>query len=137
MIPINDAHLVLGLEPLETLRNLRFISEQTVVIINTHCLFPRNVIIGSEKGKEYPSIGKIIDILDQIARRTISMDFNKLSEVEFKDSLYANTIILGVGAREYQDIFDKKLMIQFLSEFFGESDKNIEAFKLGYRLVNP
>ena len=36
LIPINDAHLVLGLEPLETIRNLKYISEATVVILNTH-----------------------------------------------------------------------------------------------------
>ena len=52
VIPINDAHLVLGLEPLETIRNLKYISEQTLIILNTHKYYPRNVIIGSEKEKK-------------------------------------------------------------------------------------
>ncbi|MFX0070662.1 MAG: 2-oxoacid:acceptor oxidoreductase family protein [Candidatus Hermodarchaeota archaeon] len=137
IIPINDAHLVLGLEPLETIRNLKYISEQTVVILNTHSLFPRNVIIGSEKEKKYPSIAKIVETLDQFARRTVSMNFNKLSKTKFNNSIYANTIILGVGSKEYQEIFNKNLMIDLLQEFFGESKENIEAFELGYNLINP
>lgn len=136
IIPINDAHLILGLEPLETIRNLRYISEQTVVILNTHRLYPKNVIIGSEKEKEYPSIADIIDILDQFARRTISMDFNELSKVKFNNPIYSNIIILGVGAREYRDIFYRDLMINVLKNFFRDSKNNLEAFTLGYNLIS-
>lgn len=136
IIPINDAHLILGLEPLETIRNLRYISEQTVVILNTHRLYPKNVIIGSEKEKKYPSIADIIDILDQFARRIISMDFNELSIVKFNNPIYSNIIILGVGAREYRDIFYIDLMINVLKNFFRDSKNNLEAFTLGYNLVS-
>jgi len=136
IIPINDAHLILGLEPLETIRNLRYISEQTVVILNTHRLYPKNVIIGSEKEKKYPSIADIIDILDQFARRTISMDFNELSKVKFNNPIYSNIIILGVGAREYRDIFYRDLMINVLKNFFRDSKNNSEAFTLGYNLIS-
>ena len=136
IIPINDAHLILGLEPLETIRNLRYISEQTVVILNTHRLYPKNVIIGSEKERKYPSIADIIDILDQFARRTISMDFNELSKVKFNNPIYSNIIILGVGTREYRDIFYRDLMINVLKNFFRDSKNNLEAFTLGYNLVS-
>ncbi len=136
IIPINDAHLILGLEPLETIRNLRYISEQTVVILNTHRLYPKNVIIGSEKEKKYPSIADIIDILDQFARRIISMDFNELSIVKFNNPIYSNIIILGVGAREYRDIFYRDLMINVLKNFFRDSKNNLEAFTLGYNLIS-
>ena len=136
MIPINDAHLVLGLEPLETIRNLRYISEATVVILNTHRLYPRNVIIGSEKEKKYPSIAEIIDILDQFARRTISMDFNELSKIKLNNSIYANIIILGVGAKEFKEILNKDAMIKVLEDFLKGDSKNIEAFEIGYNLIN-
>lgn len=136
IIPINDAHLILGLEPLETIRNLRYISEQTVVILNTHRLYPKNVIIGSEKEKKYPSIADVIDILDQFARRTISMDFNELSKVKFNNPIYSNIIILGVGARAYRDIFYRDLMINVLKNFFRDSKNNLEAFTLGYNLIS-
>lgn len=135
IIPMNDAHLVFGLEPLETIRNLRYISEATVVILNTHRLYPKNVIISSEKEKKYPSNAEIIDILDQFARRTISMDFNALSKIKLNNSIYANIIILGVGAKEFREILNKELMIQVLEEYFKGDKKNLEAFEIGYNLI--
>ncbi|MFX1445783.1 MAG: 2-oxoacid:acceptor oxidoreductase family protein [Promethearchaeota archaeon] len=136
MIPINDAHLVFGLEPLETIRNLRYISEATVVILNTHRIYPRNVIIGSEKDKKYPSNAEFIEIIDQFARKTISMDFNELSKIKLNNSIYANIIILGVGAKEFKEILNKDAMIKVLGEFFERDTNNIEAFKIGYNLLN-
>jgi indolepyruvate ferredoxin oxidoreductase beta subunit len=136
IIPINDAHLVFGLEPLETLRNLRYISEATVVILNTHRLYPRNVLIGSEKEKKYPSNAEIIDLLDQFARRTISMNFNELSKIKLNNSIYANIIILGVGVKEFREILNKDLMIKILRDYFKGDNKNIEAFELGYNLIS-
>ena len=136
VIPINDAHLVLGLEPLETIRNLKYISEQTLIILNTHKLYPRNVIIGSEKEKEYPSNAEILDILDQIARRVISLDFNELSENKFGNSIYANSIILGAGVKEFREIFFKDFIVELLKDFFKGSQENLDAFELGYNLIN-
>jgi len=136
LIPINDAHLVMGLEPLETIRNLRYISERTVVIMNTHRNYPRNVILKAEKTNKYPSLGYIIDILDQLARRTISMDFNELAKKKFDDALYSNIILLGVGVKEFREIFNKKLLLTVLKDFFGEDSPNLEAFELGYNLIN-
>jgi len=136
VIPINDAHLVLGLEPLETIRNLKYISEQTLVILNTHKHYPRNVIIGSEKEKKYPSNAEILDILDQIARRVISLDFNELSENKFGNSIYANSIILGVGVKEFREIFFKDFIVELLKNFFKGSQENLDAFELGYNLIN-
>jgi indolepyruvate ferredoxin oxidoreductase beta subunit len=136
LIPINDAHLVMGLEPLETIRNLRYISERTVVIMNTHRNYPRNVILKKENSIKYPSLGYIIDILDQLARRTISLDFNELAKTKFDDAIYSNVILLGVGAREFQEIFNKKLMLEVLKDFFGKNSLNLDAFNLGYSLIN-
>ena len=135
-IPINDSHLVLGLEPLETIRNIKYISEQTVVILNTHRNYPRNVIIGSEKEKKYPSNAYILEKLDELARKVISMNFNELSTSKFNNPIYANSIILGVGVKEFKEIFDIKLMIELLKEFFKDSKQNIEAFELGYKLID-
>lgn len=135
LIPTNDAHLVLGLEPLETLRSIRYISEQTVVVLNTHAHYPKNVIFGSGAEKEYPSIGEIVDILDQLARRTISLDFHKLSKFKLNNSVYANSILLGVGAKEFREIFFKDLMISTLKEQFGEKSENLNAFAIGYNLI--
>lgn len=135
-IPINDAHLVLGLEPLETLRNIKYISEKTVVILNTHQVYPRNVIIKSVESKSYPSIAEIIELMDQFARRVVSMDFHEFSNARLKNSVYANSMILGAGAREFSGIFAKELLIEIINHFLKGSHENIEAFNIGYDLIN-
>jgi indolepyruvate ferredoxin oxidoreductase beta subunit len=134
-IPMNDAHLVLGLEPLETLRNLKYISEQSVVVINTHKRFPRDVILKKEGSKQYPSMADIVDLLDQFARRTISMDFNKLSKSEYDNAIYANTIILGVAAKEFENIFLNEKLIEIIKKNLKPVEINISAFELGYSLI--
>ncbi|TFF90523.1 MAG: hypothetical protein EU548_02605 [Promethearchaeota archaeon] len=136
LIPINEAHLVMGLEPLETIRNLRYISERTVVIMNTHRNYPRNVILKAETSLKYPSLGYIIDILDQIARRTISLDFNELAKRKFDNAIYANILLLGVAAKEFQEVFSTQVMLDVLKDFFGKESLNLDAFNLGYNLIS-
>ena len=48
----------------------------------------------------------------------------------------ANTIILGVGAREFREVFFKDFMIEVLKENFKDSQKNLDAFELGYNLIS-
>ncbi len=132
-IPINDAHLVLGLEPLETIRNIKYISEKTFVVMNTHQI-PSNITLDSDK--VYPSVADIIDILDQLARKIVSLDFNVLSEFKFNDGKYADIILFGAGIKEFKFFFDKKLIHNILLEIFGDSSKNLEAFELGYNLLD-
>ncbi|TXT58109.1 MAG: putative Indolepyruvate oxidoreductase subunit IorB [Promethearchaeota archaeon] len=134
LIPINDAHLVLGLEPLETVRNLKFISEQTLVIMNTHQLYPRSVIIDSTREKDYPSVAYIIDLLDQFARRIVALNVTELAQKKLGNSRYVNSIILGMATKEFQPIFIKKTIKKVLETFFGDPEKNIDAFDLGYSL---
>ena len=134
-IPINDAHLVLSLEPLETIRSIKYISEKTFVVMNTHQIFPSKMTRDSNKEKIYPSVADIIDILDQLARKTVSLDFNELAEVKFNNEMYANIILFGTGIKEFKFFFDKKLIRNIITEIFGDSSKNREAFELGYNLL--
>ena len=93
-------------------------------------------MIGSKNSKEYPSNAYIFEKLDELARRVISMDFSELSREKFNNPIYANIILLGVGVKEFKEIFEKKIMIKLLEETFKDSEKNIEAFELGYKLIS-
>lgn len=138
LIPINDAFLVLGLEPLETLRNLKYISEKTLIILNTHKRFPKNALLRKSASKSYPSTADIIEILDQFARRVIALDLNELSEKKYKKSVYANIIALGICAREFRGIFQERILKPIINDFFKNfaPEINIDAFELGYNLIN-
>lgn len=135
LIPINDAHLVLGLEPLETLRNLKFISEQTLVIMNTHKLYPRSVFFDSSQENKYPSTAKIVNLLDQFARKVVALNITELAQANLGDSRYVNSIILGMATKEFQPIFAKDILKGVLKDHFkSKSKENLNAFQLGYSL---
>ncbi len=135
LIPINDAHLVLGLEPLETLRNLKFISEQTLVIMNTHKLYPRSVFFDSSQENKYPSTAKIVNLLDQFARKVVALNITELAQTNLEDSRYVNSIILGMATKEFQPIFAKDILKGVLKDHFkSKSKENLNAFQLGYSL---
>jgi hypothetical protein len=135
-IPIRDAHLVLGLEPLATLKNLKYVSEKTVVILNTHQIDLKQNIQDSKKKIIYPSIAQIVDILDQLARKVFSLDFNELSTNYFNTPNYNTIIALGGGVKEFRDIFYEKLMLTILREFHEDSSRYIRAFELGTSLID-
>ena len=135
-IPIRDAHLVFGLEPLETLKNLKYISEKTVVILNTHQIDFKQSTQDSKKKIIYPSIAQIVDILDQLARKVFALDFSELSINCFNTPNYSTIIALGVGVKEFRDIFYEKLMLTILREFHEDSSRDIRAFELGTSLID-
>ncbi|MHA1804395.1 MAG: 2-oxoacid:acceptor oxidoreductase family protein [Promethearchaeota archaeon] len=136
IILMNDAHLVLGLEPLETIRNLRYISEKTVIIMNTRNNFPKKTLLGgSSSGKAYPSNAKILEILDQFARKIVSMDFSELSQETLGEAIFANSIILGVAVKEFREVFRKEVIMEILKKYFGEHSPNIQALEMGYQLI--
>ncbi len=136
LIPTNDAHIILGLEPLETLRNLKYISEKTVIILNTRRQFPKQVLLNSEKNPgAYPSNAKILELLDQFARKTISMDFSELSQIYLGKPIFTTSIILGVITKEFEEFFNKELIINLLRDFYGENSQNTQAFKIGFELI--
>lgn len=94
------------------------------------------MLIGSEKVNEHPSNAKILHTIDQFARRVIMLEFNELSKIKLGSAIYANNIILGLGVREYREIFYLKLMLKLLKEIFRDSPKNLEVLYLNYAMTN-
>ncbi len=139
LIPTNDAHLVIGLEPLETIRNIRYVSEQTVVVLNTNNLFPKSVLVESKEQKlksKYPSNADVLDLLNQFARKVIAVNFNKLTSAKFNSAKYANVIALGVAVRGFKDFLDPEGVKRIIKEMFQDSQNNVKAFEVGYNLVS-
>lgn len=125
----------MGLDPLETLRNLNYFSEKTLIILNTYKQLPKEVNFGNLRKRKYESNADILDLLDQFTRRVITMDFYELSKIKLNDISLANIIILGLAVEEFKDLFYKKLMIEILINIFDDSTKYLEAFNLGYNLI--
>jgi len=124
-IPKKDAHLVIGLDPHQTLANLDYISEKSFIVLNSH--------ISNQKNTQ--TVGEIIDLLDQLARDTISMDFNKLAKDVYANLDMSLYIVLGLVTKEFKGLIRKKYILDQLQCLEENSNTRIEAFELGYSLV--
>jgi hypothetical protein len=134
-IPLKEANLVIGLNPIETYKYKDYISEKTVVLININLNVTNYRDIQREVKKRLPSIGEIIDLLDQLARKTISMNFSELAQLEFQNSKFTDCIILGIITKEFIGLLNKKLITELISQEKEIGFKCKKAFALGYNLI--
>ena len=123
------ADVILGMEPVETLRALaEFGNPQVVVIVNPRPVYPSG-------GMPYPDLDELKELIIKFSSQT---RFVRATEEALKigDPLYANIILLGslVGA----DLLpiSRETMIPILEERFPGSlfDSNIKAFNRGTEL---
>jgi len=77
MIPQKSAHIVLGLEPCETLRAAReFICEGGLVVFNTFPVLPVKVKTGDAG---YPTFKTILGLLQQLTRNIVHLNATALA----------------------------------------------------------
>jgi Pyruvate/2-oxoacid:ferredoxin oxidoreductase gamma subunit len=125
LIPKKDAHLVISLDPFSICANLDYVAEKSLIVLNTNP--------GSRKSSK--SVGNIVDLLDQLARITVSMDFNKLANEVFGNLDAVIFIVLGLITKEFKELISKKYLLNYLESSEHNLKLNIEAFDMGYSLV--
>jgi indolepyruvate ferredoxin oxidoreductase, beta subunit len=91
IISDGEADVLVGFEPVETLRALNKCNKNTVVITNTSKLPPFTVSIG--KGV-YPDLSEIERLIDEKASRLITLDAVALAE-QAGNVLAVNIVLLG------------------------------------------
>lgn len=125
-----QADILLGFEPLETLRSLKFVSEKTVVIMNEEKISPTELIV---KMLKYPSLDEIKEKIHIFTKRIVIMNAKKLAE-EVGNVLTRNVVLIGALAATENVPLNKESIIQALEELVPPRylDVNIKAFKLGY-----
>ena len=129
-----EADVLIGFEPLETLRALGKCNKDTVVITNTHPLPPFTVSVGQGT---YPRVGDILNMIGSKAKKVIALDGNAMAE-KAGNPLSLNMVMLGaligsgtvpVGAEDM-----KKTISTSTKKAFLES--NLKAFDLGMKSEN-
>lgn len=92
LIPPNMAHVIVGLEPLETLRTVEsYANEDTVFIANSRPIHPLNVIAGDVA---YPETEWIRDILVKAGQRLFWLNATDKA-LELGGPIILNMIMLG------------------------------------------
>jgi len=129
IISDGEADVLVGFEPLETLRALNKCSRDTVVITNTTPVPPFTVSIGMG---EYPDLENITVKLEASCTRLIAIDATKLAN-EAGNVLAVNMVLLGalvqtgivpIDAAKVEETIRTKTKQAFV-------ETNLKAFALG------
>ena len=127
------ADVLLGFEPLETLRNLKFASEKTLVLMNNEAVPPAGM---TTKMMNYPSLEEIIEKIRAFTKNVVVMEAAKLAEKA--GSILTRNIVLIGGLAATGKV---PVQIENLKEAIRElvpakyAEMNMKAFELGYDYV--
>ena len=125
----NEADILVGFEPLETMRTLVKCHKKTVVITNTKAIPPFTVSIGQGR---YPQVDEVLGIIRAKFETVIALDGNRLAE-EAGNPLSLNMVMLGAligsGAVPVTAEAMKATISSSTKKAFLES--NLKAFRMG------
>jgi indolepyruvate ferredoxin oxidoreductase beta subunit len=134
LIPPNMAHVIIGLEPLETLRILlEYGNKDTVFIVNSRPIYPLNVISGDV---EYPDPEGIRSIIAETGGQLYWLDATEMA-VGLGDPILLNMIMLGALCGLSLFPLETKDFKNVLEQVFERSklEINYKALDMGEKLV--
>jgi len=130
LIPHGQADVILGLEPLETLRVLgQYGNPNVTVVTNSRPVYPLAVAIGIA---HYPSVEDIVRALEELSRRAWMINATDIA-LDLGASILANIVMVGalvgagllpLAAKEFELELEESLPADKL-------DLNLKAFRRG------
>ncbi len=133
IVPRNQADLILGLEPLETLRAaIRFGREETVVIFSELKVDTADTLGGKV---EYPDIDVMTEALESISKEVFRLD-PKASLEKIGTERVLNSYMIGALAGSGTGPFDSSELRQLVGETLKPKETNIAAFDAGLKRVS-
>ncbi|MGY5875054.1 MAG: indolepyruvate oxidoreductase subunit beta [Candidatus Thorarchaeota archaeon] len=130
LIPKGHVDIIIGLEPIETLRSaVRFGSERTISITSTEPVQSLSTLSGEHT---YPPVKKILDSLKDFSESVYALDSGKAMK-ELGSYRPLNIYILGAFAGLKQEFFDSKVIISGIEKVLEFDELNRKAFELGLR----
>ena len=131
LTPEGQCDVLIALEPTEALRNINYLSDSSIVILNSKKIVPYTVSLGMSR---YPSLEEILDKLYQATKRVITLNAAQIAE-EAGNPLAVNSVMVGglfATGRLPLNVETMKTIIHARFPFKLASD-NIKAFELGYQ----
>ncbi len=128
LIPAGGVDMMIAMEPLEALRQIRYLNENSVVIINNRPLMPVHVRIGDVT---YPSLDEIYSRIKEATPFVHIFDIDELSLQHFYSLRQVNTISLGLAYALGNFPVSKTAIIDTLTEQLQNSKDAIDAFERG------
>jgi len=133
--PTGEGDIMLGFEPVESLRYLDYMREGGFVVLNTHPVVPVSVSTGNAK---YPSIEEITGELGK-KLKVSTVDATTLA-VEAGNKIASNTVLIGALANIAEQAkipLERDILLKAVEERVPERfiELNRKAFELGFSAV--
>ncbi|MEM2419641.1 MAG: indolepyruvate oxidoreductase subunit beta [Candidatus Bathyarchaeia archaeon] len=127
------ADVLLGFEPLETLRNAKYASEKTLIIMGDERIPPPVLTL---KGETYPSMNRVIEQLKRFSKNIIVVEALRLAK-EAGSTIVQNSVLLGALAATGSAPIKRESLLEALKELVPAKymGVNVKAFELGYGYV--
>lgn len=127
------ADVLLGFEPVETLRNITFASEKTLVLMNNEPIPPPGL---TTKMVMYPSLDEITRKIRRFTKNLVVVEAAKLAE-EAGSILTRNVVLLGSLAATEKTPLKVERLKEVIHELVPSKYlvTNLKAFQLGYEYI--
>ncbi|MGQ9624565.1 MAG: indolepyruvate ferredoxin oxidoreductase subunit beta [Candidatus Bathycorpusculaceae bacterium] len=127
------ADVFLGFEPIETLRNIKYASKKTFIIMGDEKIPPLELTL---KTIDYPQIEEILKKVKRFSENVIMVEALRLAK-EAGSSLTQNAVLLGASAATEKLPLNKESLIEALKMLVPAKHikMNVKAFELGYNYV--
>lgn len=128
-----QADVLIGFEPIETVRSLRFASEKTLVLMSDERISPSEL---AAKKMAYPDMKDIVEKIHRFTGKIIIVETEKLAR-EAGSTLTQNIVLLGALAATEKVPIKSESLIVAIQELVPAKhvNMNVKAFKLGYEYV--
>ncbi len=133
LIPLRKAHILLGLEPLETLRvGSSYLNPESSVIMNTQPVYPVDVLKGTQI---YPEVDEVVERLERIAKKVHTIDAVALAK-EAGNTLSMNLVMIGAlvgsGLTPFSEEDFQRTIVRRVKRL---REINLKAFELGLKVI--
>ena len=128
-----DADVIVGIEPIELLRNLtRFGNPEVITVVNTRPVYPIGVISGEV---DYPDLDKVVETIRRLSAQSWIVNATE-EAMKLGNTIYTNVILLGALLGSNSLPLDQQTMEEVLKvELPKGFDTNIVALQIGLDLV--
>ncbi len=132
--PEGTGDLLVGMEPIETLRNIESVRNNGIVVFNTYEIRPLSLSILK---KDYPSLDLLIQGMKQFCQNVYSVDATTIAK-ELGVSIVANIVLLGAAMAKGSIPINLETVIEEIKNTVPERfiDLNVKAFQAGLNSVN-
>ncbi len=127
------ADVILGMEPVETLRMLgQFGNPDVMTIVNPRPIYSIDVTGGDA---EYPNMDKLMETIKELSAKTWVINATEEAQ-RMGNPIFANVILIGALVGSGVLPLDKESLEPVLQEsFFKEFEANMTAFSRGMELA--